>query len=64
MHEGVIEATLPKALFRVRLDSGQRITAALSTQAKRVTIKLISGDRVSIELSPFDPTRGRILERL
>ena len=35
-----------------------------ASQAKRVTIKLISGDRVSIELSPFDPTRGRILERL
>ena len=62
---GVIEATLPKALFRVRLDQeGQRITASLSAQAKRVTIKLLSGDRVSIELSPYDPTRGRIIERL
>ena len=62
--EGVILATLPKALFRVKLESGENITAALSTQAKRITIKLLPGDRVSVETSPFDPTRGRILERL
>ena len=62
--EGVILATLPKALFRVQMDTGERITASLSSQAKRVTIKLLPGDRVSIETSPFDPTRGRITGRL
>lgn len=64
VEEGVILATLPKALFRVQLDSGERITASLSSQAKRVTIKLLPGDRVSVESSPFDPTRGRITGRL
>ena len=62
--EGVILATLPKALFRVQLDSGERITASLSSLAKRITIKLLPGDRVSVETSPFDPTRGRITGRL
>jgi translation initiation factor IF-1 len=62
--EGVILTTLPKALFRVQLDSGERVTASLSSQAKRITIKLLPGDRVSIETSPFDPTRGRITGRL
>ena len=64
VEEGFILATLPKALFRVQLDSGERITASLSSQAKRVTIKLLPGDRVSVESSPFDPTRGRITGRL
>jgi len=53
--EGVILATLPKALFRVQMDTGERITASLSSQAKRVTIKLLPGDRVSVETSPLTP---------
>ncbi|MEM9072415.1 MAG: translation initiation factor IF-1 [Myxococcota bacterium] len=62
--EGLIEATLPKGLFRVRLESGAVIRAALSSQARRVTVKLIPGDRVLVSLHPHDPTRGRITQRL
>ena len=64
VEEGVILATLPKALFRVQLDSGERVTATLSSQSRSITIKLLPGDRVSVESSPFDPTRGRITGRL
>jgi translation initiation factor IF-1 len=62
--QGVIEAVLPRALYRVRLDDGVEITASLSSKARQVTVKLIPGDGVVVELSPYDPTRGRIKERL
>ena len=58
--EGDVEETLPKSLFRVRLDDGRQVRATLSTQAKRVTVKVLPGDRVELTLSPYDPTRGRI----
>jgi translation initiation factor IF-1 len=61
---GTIEAVLPRALYRVRLESGSRITAALSTRARQVTVNLLPGDDVMVEISPYDPTRGRIKERL
>ena len=59
--EGVIEETLPKGLFRVVLDDGRVIRAAISTKARKFIVKLIPGDRVEVDLSPFDPTRGRII---
>jgi translation initiation factor IF-1 len=61
---GTIEAVLPRALYRVRLDSGEEITASVTTKARQVTVKLLPGDSVTIEVSPYDPTRGRIRERL
>lgn len=61
--DGIIEAALPKALFRVRLDFGRTVTASISLKAKNTTVKFIPGDRVSVELSPYDPTRGRIITR-
>jgi len=61
---GVIEEVLPKALYRVRLDDGARIRASLSSRARQVTVKLNPGDEVTVEVSPYDPTRGRIRERL
>ncbi|MGB5696110.1 MAG: translation initiation factor IF-1 [Polyangiales bacterium] len=61
---GTIEALLPRALYRVRLDGGEEITASASAQARQVTVKLLPGDVVMVETSPFDPTRGRIRERL
>ena len=61
---GVVDATLPKGLFRVRLDAGSVLRAALSSQARRVVVKLLPGDRVRVSRSPNDPTRGRILEKL
>jgi translation initiation factor IF-1 len=60
---GTIEAVLPRALYRVRLDSGEDITASVSSKAKQVTVKLLPGDGVLVEISPYDPTRGRIKER-
>jgi translation initiation factor IF-1 len=61
---GTIEAVLPRALYRVRLDEGEHITASVSTQTRQVTVKLLPGDGVLVEISPYDPTRGRIKERL
>ena len=61
---GTIEAVLPRALYRVRLDSGQEITASVSAKARQVTVKLTPGDGVMVEVSAYDPTRGRIKERL
>lgn len=64
MARGTIEAVLPRALYRVRLDGGEQITASVSTKARQVTVKLLPGDGVLVEISPYDPTRGRIKERL
>ncbi len=61
---GTIEEVLPRALYRVKLDDGERVTASVSTQARQVTVKLLPGDGVLVEISPYDPTRGRIKERL
>ena len=61
---GTIQEVLPRALYRVRLDSGKEITASPSAKAKQVTVKLLPGDAVTVEISPYDPTRGRIKERL
>jgi len=64
MTRGVIEAVLPRALYRVRLDDGVEITASLASKARQVTVRLMPGDDVLVQLSPYDPTRGRIKERL
>ncbi len=58
--DGVVEETLPKGLFRVVLDDGKAVRAAISTKARKTIVKLIPGDRVEVELSSYDPTRGRI----
>jgi translation initiation factor IF-1 len=60
---GTIEAVLPRALYRVKLDDGEQVTASVSTKARQVTVKLLPGDGVVVEISPYDPTRGRIKER-
>ncbi|MCA9600561.1 MAG: translation initiation factor IF-1 [Polyangiales bacterium] len=57
---GVIEAKLPRDLYRVRTSDGKTVVASASSEARRVVVKLIPGDQVTIEVSPFDPTRGRI----
>lgn len=62
--EGIIEEALPRGLYAVRCDDGRRVTATLSTEARRVTVKVLPGDRVLLELSAFDPSRGRIKARL
>ena len=62
--QGTIETVLPRALYRVRLDDGEQITASVSSKAKQVTVKLLPGDGVMVQISPYDPTRGRIEEKL
>jgi translation initiation factor IF-1 len=62
--EGTVEEALPRALYAIRCDDGRRVIATLNTAARRVTVKVIPGDRVLLEVSAFDPTRGKIVARL
>lgn len=62
--EGVVEEKLPQGLFRVRLKDGSKVTASLGGAARQTTVRVIPGDRVLIDVSPIDPTRGRIKARL
>jgi len=55
--------TLPNAMFRVELDNGHRILAHISGKMRMHFIKILPGDKVSVELSPYDLTRGRIVYR-
>jgi translation initiation factor IF-1 len=60
---GTIETALPSALYRVRLDDGQTVVAGIATEARRTLVKVVPGDRVAVAVSPFDPTRGKIVGR-
>jgi translation initiation factor IF-1 len=62
--EGVIEAALPQGLYRVALRSGEKIMVSIGGIAKQTTVRVIPGDRVLIERSELDPTRGKITRRL
>jgi translation initiation factor IF-1 len=61
--EGVITDVLPSAMFRVSLDNGHRVMATLCGKMRRFRIRVLNGDRVKIECSPYDLTRGRITFR-
>ncbi|MBI5142934.1 MAG: translation initiation factor IF-1 [Nitrospirae bacterium] len=61
--EGEIIETLPNATFRVKLEQGQEIMAYVSGKMRMHFIKILPGDRVTVELSPYDLTRGRITYR-
>jgi translation initiation factor IF-1 len=61
---GTIAGQLPKALYRVTLDSGHQVTAHLSGDMRRNFVRILTGDRVLVALSPRDAGRGRIVERL
>ena len=61
---GTVEAVLPRALYRVKLDDGVAVVASLSSHARGVTVKLLPGDSVVVHVSPYDPTKGRITKRL
>lgn len=62
--EGLVEAVLPQGLYRVGLKSGEKVTASIGGIARQTTVRVIPGDRVLIEISPLDPTRGKIKSRL
>ena len=61
--DGIIKETLPNATFIVKLDSGHVLLAHISGKMRMHFIKILPGDKVSLELSPYDLTRGRITYR-
>jgi translation initiation factor IF-1 len=61
--EGVITEALPNAMFRVQLESGHNVLAHISGKMRMYYIRILLGDRVTVELSPYDLTRGRITYR-
>ena len=58
--EGVIVETLPNAMFKVELENGHVIIAHISGKMRMNYIKILPGDRVQVEMSPYDLTKGRI----
>lgn len=61
--EGTILEPLPNAMFRVELDNGHKVLAHISGKMRMHYIKILPGDRVTVELSPYDLTRGRVTFR-
>ena len=61
--EGVISDVLPSATFRVTLDNGHIVLATIGGNMRRFRIRVLSGDRVKVEMSPYDLSRGRITFR-
>jgi len=61
--EGTVVETLPNTHFRVELDNGHRVLAYISGRMRKYYIRILLGDRVRVELSPYDLTRGRIVYR-
>ena len=62
--EGEVTEALPNANFRVALENGQEILAHVSGKIRMNYIKILPGDKVTVELSPYDLTKGRITRRL
>ena len=60
---GIVEEALPNAMFKVKLDTGHEVLAHISGKMRRYYIRILLGDRVQVELSPYDLTRGRITYR-
>ena len=60
---GTVIETLPNAMFRVELENGHRVLAHISGKMRLHFIKILPGDRVTVELSPYDLNRGRIVYR-
>jgi len=60
---GIVDEVLPNAMFRVVLENQHRITAYLGGKLRKNDIKIIAGDQVEIEMSPYDMTRGRVTYR-
>jgi translation initiation factor IF-1 len=61
--EGVIKEALPNAMFRIELDNGHKVLAHISGKIRMHFIRILPGDKVKVELSPYDLTRGRITYR-
>jgi len=61
--EGTVVEPLPNAMFRVELENGHKVLAHISGKMRMHYIRILPGDRVTVELSPYDLTRGRITYR-
>jgi len=61
--DGIVEETLPNAMFRVKIDGGHVILGHVSGKMRMNYIRILPGDKVALELSPYDLTRGRIVRR-
>ena len=62
--EGTVAQVLPNAMFRVELENGHRVLAHISGKMRMHYIRILVGDKVKLELSPYDLTRGRITYRM
>ena len=61
--DGIVSDVLPSAMFRVSLDNGHSVIATLAGKMRRFRIRVLNGDRVTVEVSPYDLSRGRITFR-
>ena len=61
--EGTVVEKLPNAFFKVELENGHQILATVSGKIRKNYIRILAGDRVTVEMSPYDLTRGRITYR-
>lgn len=61
--EGIVTEALPNTLFRVRLDDGRIVLAHLSGRMRMNYIRILPGDRIKLEMTPYDETKGRIIYR-
>jgi translation initiation factor IF-1 len=62
--DGVVQEALPNAMFRVDLENNHSVLAHISGKMRKFYIRILPGDRVKVELSPYDLTRGRITYRM
>ncbi len=61
--QGTVIETLPNTMFRVELDNGHVVTAHISGRMRKNYIRILTGDRVTVQLTPYDLTKGRIVYR-
>lgn len=60
---GVVVKVLPATMYRVRLENGHEVLAHISGKMRKFFIKIVTGDKVTLEISPYDLTKGRIIYR-
>ena len=62
--EGTVEETLPNTMFRVELENGHVLTAHISGKMRKNYIRILTGDKVKVEMTPYDLSKGRITYRV
>jgi translation initiation factor IF-1 len=62
--DGVVIDVLPGGLFKVKLDTGLEVLAHLAGKMRKFKIRIVEGDRVKVAVTPYDPSRGRIIFRI